>query len=275
MATPRPMPRTPRSTVRPAARSTATPTRRAPPARKASATPPDVPLPGGALAASASGDTPEDRIYQAVFESVMGQRLAPGTKLPEAALCELFNASRSTVRLALQRLAHDHIVQLRPNRGAIVAMPTPEETRQIFEARRGLEAALVRLAVAHITAADLKALRAQLRAEHEAMHRFDQPAWARLASSFHLKLGELGRNPILQRYLVEMVSRCSLIVALYEPPGNACCEHDEHEAIVKCIERGDADGAVRLMDQHLQELERNVCLQTEARAPGLKELLGL
>ena len=275
MATPRPMPRTSRSTVRPAARSTATPTRRAPPARKASAAPSDVPLPGGALAASASGDTPEDRIYQAVFESVMGQRLAPGTKLPEAALCELFNASRSTVRLALQRLAHDHIVQLRPNRGAIVAMPTPEETRQIFEARRGLEAALVRLAVAHITAADLKALRAQLRAEHEAMHRFDQPAWARLASSFHLKLGELGRNPILQRYLVEMVSRCSLIVALYEPPGNACCEHDEHEAIVKCIERGDADGAVRLMDQHLQELERNVCLQTEARAPGLKELLGL
>lgn len=275
MATPRPMPRTTRSTVRPAARSTASPTRRAPPARKASAAPSDVPLPGGALAASASGDTPEDRIYQAVFESVMGQRLAPGTKLPEAALCELFNASRSTVRLALQRLAHDHIVQLRPNRGAIVAMPTPEETRQIFEARRGLEAALVRLAVAHITAADLKALRAQLRAEHEAMHRFDQPAWARLASSFHLKLGELGRNPILQRYLVEMVSRCSLIVALYEPPGNACCEHDEHEAIVKCIERGDADGAVRLMDQHLQELERNVCLQTEARAPGLKELLGL
>jgi DNA-binding GntR family transcriptional regulator len=269
------MPRTTRSTVRPAARSTASPTRRALPARKASAAPSDVPLPGGALAVSASGDTPEDRIYQAVFESVMGQRLAPGTKLPEAALCELFNASRSTVRLALQRLAHDHIVQLRPNRGAIVAMPTPEETRQIFEARRGLEAALVRLAVAHITAADLKALRAQLRAEHEAMHRFDQPAWARLASSFHLKLGELGRNPILQRYLVEMVSRCSLIVALYEPPGNACCEHDEHEAIVKCIERGDADGAVRLMDQHLQELERNVCLQTEARAPGLKELLGL
>jgi len=271
MATPRTMPRTPRPTARPAA----TPKRRAPPARKAPAAPSDVPLPGGALAASAAGDTPEDRIYQAVFESVMGQRLAPGTKLPEAALCELFNASRSTVRLALQRLAHDHIVQLRPNRGAIVAMPTPEETRQIFEARRGLEAALVRLAVAHITAADLKALRAQLRAEHEAMHRFDQPAWARLASSFHLKLGELGRNPILQRYLVEMVSRCSLIVALYEPPGNACCEHDEHEAIVKCIERGDADGAVRLMDQHLQELERNVCLQTEARAPGLKELLGL
>jgi len=234
-----------------------------------------VPLPSGALSAATGGETAEDRIYQAVFDSVMGQRLAPGTKLPEAALCELFDASRSTVRQALQRLAHDHIVQLRPNRGAIVAVPTPEETRQIFEARRGLEAALVRLAAQHLTSADLQSLRAQLKAEQDAMHRFDQPAWERLASSFHLKLGELGRNPILQRYLVEMVSRCSLIVALYEPPGNACCEHDEHEAIVTCLEKGDAEGAARLMDEHLRVLERNVSLRSEARAPGLRELLGL
>ena len=55
----------------------------------------------------------------------MSQRLAPGTKLPEATLCELFGVGRSVVRKVLQKLAHDHIVQLRPNRGAIVAVPTP------------------------------------------------------------------------------------------------------------------------------------------------------
>ena len=57
------------------------------------------------------------------------------------------------------------------------------------------------------------------------MHRFEQPHWARLASGFHLKLAGLAGNPILQRYLVETVSRCSLIVALHEMPGNAACEH--------------------------------------------------
>ncbi|MFN3570420.1 MAG: GntR family transcriptional regulator, partial [Polaromonas sp.] len=77
----------------------------------------------------------ESRIYHSVFDSVMNQRIAPGTKLPEQALCELFSANRATVRKVLQRLAHDHIVDLRPNRGAVVAAPTPEETRQIFEAR--------------------------------------------------------------------------------------------------------------------------------------------
>jgi DNA-binding GntR family transcriptional regulator len=236
---------------------------------------PTLPRPGGALAHPGDGDDAETRIYRSVFDSVMTQRLKPGTKLPEAALCTLFGVSRALVRKVLQRLAHDHIVQLRPNRGAIVAVPTPEETRQIFEARRALEAAIVTLVVERATAADLATLRQQLQAEHEAVHRSDQPAWARLASAFHLRLAELADNPILQRYLVEIVSRCSLIVALHEAPGHAECEHDEHGRIVDCIEQGDAAAAVRLMDEHLRELERHLTLQAAQPEPGLAQLLGL
>lgn len=217
----------------------------------------------------------EARIYQAVFDSVMSQRLKPGTKLPEAPLCELFQVSRSVVRKVLQKLAHDHIVQLRPNRGAIVAVPTREETRQIFEARRALEAAVVRLVAERATARDLKGLREQLRAEHEAMHRFDQPAWARLASAYHLRLAELSGNEILQRYLAEIVSRCSLIVAVHQPPGNAACEHDEHERIVDCIAQGDAESAVKLMDQHLRDLEEHLMLESPGDEKSLAKLLGL
>ena len=109
--------------------------------------------------------------------------------------------------------------------------------------------------------------------EHEALHKLAQPAWARLASSFHLRLAKLAHNEILERYLTETVSRCSLIVALYEPPGNAGCEHDEHSAIVEHIARGDAEGAVRLMDQHLQALEKHISLQREG--PSLRKMLGL
>jgi DNA-binding transcriptional regulator YhcF (GntR family) len=133
-----------------------------------------------ATPAADDGDI-EERIYRSVFEGVTRQRLAPGTKLPEAALCELFGVSRALVRKVLQRLAHDHIVELRPNRGAIVAMPSPEETRQIFEARRALEAALVRMAVRNATKAEVAELRRHLKEEHAAMHRYTQPDWARLA----------------------------------------------------------------------------------------------
>lgn len=222
-----------------------------------------------------TGEDVEQRIYTAVFDGVMNQKLAPGTKLPEAALCDLFKVSRSVVRKVLQRLAHDRIVELRANKGAVVASPTPEETRQIFEARRALEASIMRLAVKNATKADLADLRKRMAREHEAMHRFDQPSWARLASSFHLRLAELAGNEMLQRYLTELVSRCSLIVALYEPPGNASCEHDEHEALVDCIEKRDAEKAVKLMEEHLLVLERNVQLRQESPGHSLGRMLGL
>lgn len=217
----------------------------------------------------------ESRIYHAVFDSVMNQRIAPGTKLPEQALCELFDVNRATVRKVLQRLAHDHIVDLRPNRGAVVAAPTPEETRQIFEARRQLEAAIVPLVAQRITKAELGSLRRQLREEHGAIHRADQPAWARLASSFHLRLAELSGNAILHRYLHELVSRCSLIVALYEPPGNAACEHEEHARIVDYLEAGEPAKAVRVMNEHLADLERRICLDHPQSQKSLAQMLGL
>jgi DNA-binding GntR family transcriptional regulator len=230
---------------------------------------------GGALAEVRTSGTVEDRIYKAVFEGVMGQRLVPGTKLPEASLCELFQVGRATVRQVLQRLAHDHIVQLRPNKGAIIAVPSIEETRQIFEARRELEASVVRLASRRITQPNLVVLRQKLEEEHQAMHRFDQPGWARLASGFHLYLAELSGNVPLQRYLIETISRCSLIIALYETPGNAGCEHDEHEAIVACLARGDGEGAAALMTEHINGLEQRIQLQAQKPEPSLKDLLGL
>jgi DNA-binding GntR family transcriptional regulator len=233
---------------------------------------------GAVRAPAARSSIQEDdatRVSRQIFESVMSQRLTPGTKLPEVALCELFGVGRTLIRKVLQELAHDHIVELRPNRGAVVAAPSPEETRQIFEARRALESALLPMAVANATRADIAALRRQLRDEHAALHASGQPAWARLASSFHLQVAALARNRILQQYLTELISRCSLIVALYEPPGNAACEHDEHARIVALLEKRDATGAVRLMDTHLRDLERRICLERPASSDGLKQMLGI
>lgn len=240
------------------------------PAKKA------APLAAGVTVPLVSGlSDSESRIYHSVFDSVMNQRIAPGTKLPEQALCELFSANRATVRKVLQRLAHDHIVDLRPNRGAVVAAPTPEETRQIFEARRLLEATIVPLVAQRISKAEVASLRKQLRDEHSAIHRADQPAWARLASTFHLRLAELSGNAILHGYLHELVSRCSLIVALYEPPGNAACEHDEHARIVDYIENGEPAKAVRVMNEHLLDLERRICLDKPQAEKSLAQMLGL
>lgn len=217
----------------------------------------------------------EARIYQSIFDGVLNHRLTPGTKLPEPELCQLFGVGRAVVRRVLEKLAYDSIVVLRPNKGAVIAEPTPEETREIFEARRSIERMLVALAVERAGAGDIQALREQLAREHEAMHRCDQPSWATLASGFHMRIAALAGNSILQNYLKELVSRCSLIVGVYEPPGNAPCEHAEHAAIVECLEARDASGAIAHMDEHLRRLEERIETSRMRGERSLGQLLGL
>ena len=107
------------------------------------------------------------------------------------------------------------------------------------------------------------------------MHRYAQSEWAGLASAFHLRLGELSRNPMLHRYLAEIISRCCLVVALFQPPGNATCEHDEHGRVVDCLEVGDVAGAQRENDRHLRDLEAHLQLVEEDTDLSLADMLGL
>jgi len=213
------------------------------------------------------------RIYGAVVNAVMSHRLPPGTRLGEAEFCELYQVSRTTVRKALQRLAHDHIVALRPNRGAVVASPSPQEARDIFATRRALEREIVPLVIRHGTPASLGRIRAALQAEEQARHSGDRAAWIRLGGEFHLLLAELAGNAVMQRFMVELVSRSSLIIALYENPGVPMCGNDEHERLLAMIEQGDTAGATALIDHHLVEIEGRLHLGAPDRKLSLAEAL--
>jgi len=196
----------------------------------------------------------------------------PGTKLVEASLCETFGVSRTIVRQALQRLAQAKVVDLKPNKGATVSSPTPEETREIFEARRAIEAAILPLTIANASRSRIKLLRERLGAEHDALLARDHGRWVRLAGDFHLALAQLAGNAVLLHVLTELMSRCSLIVALYEAEGESDCEHDEHVALVDRIELGDVAGAVALMEQHLLALESHLRIPSPdpARLPQFR-----
>ena len=204
--------------------------------------------------------TLDQSVYDTLFDEVMHGRLKPGEKLGEASLCERFGVSRTVVRQALHRLAEQRVVDIVANKGAAVATPSPQETRDIFAARRVVEAGIVRAVAQRISHGEVERLKQRLRAEHEALHRQDHGRWVALAGGFHLALAELSGNRELQRILTELMTRCSLIVAMYEAPGDATCEHEEHEQLVDLLALRDGERAVEIMDRHLLALEARLRL---------------
>ena len=163
-------------------------------------------------------ETLDQSVYDTIFNAILHGRLPPGTRLQEASLCEQFGVSRTVVRQALRRLSELQIVDIVANKGAAVATPSPKETRDVFAARRAIEGAIVREVARRIDHTDLERLKQRLRAEHEAVQAQDHPRCVALAGGFHLALAELSGNQVLQRMLTELMTRCSLVVAMYEAP---------------------------------------------------------
>jgi len=214
-----------------------------------------------------SGGT-EQPLYDAIHAAVLDQRLAPGTRLTEVRLVEIFGVSRTIVRMALMRLAHDHIIQLKPNQGASVARPSPEETRAVFEARRMVECAALPAAIARAQPRQLDHLRALVRQEDGAFHAGDVRAWIRLSGEFHRRLVALARNPVILHYTHELVTRSLLMTALYMPRGQTACAAAEHLALVDAIAAGDERQAVRLMQRHLAACEARLALDRDDAPPA-------
>ena len=79
-----------------------------------------------------------------MLNAILEHRLRPGTQLVEERLAAVFGVSRTKIRQAIARLAHDGIVTVFPNRGAFVTSPGRDEAREVFEARRLIEPGLVR-----------------------------------------------------------------------------------------------------------------------------------
>jgi DNA-binding GntR family transcriptional regulator len=194
-------------------------------------------------------------MYERIVSAVVEQRLLPGTKLPEEKLAARFAISRTQVRKVLQRLAHEGMVDLQPNRGAFVASPSRAYTREIFAARRLIEPWLVERLCAGRRGRALTPLRRVLMEEHRARRAGDRHAIVRASGQFHRVLAELAGNPPLTKAIHELTAQTCLAILLYHAPTAVCCRDDEHSSIVAAIARGETGEACRLMRVHLDHIE--------------------
>lgn len=201
------------------------------------------------------------RIVDALSKAIAQHRLRPGTRLIEAQIVEALKANRNHVQSALQRLAMQRIVTIEPNRGALVSQPSAKEARDVFAARRAIERAIVESITPEAMRQNRQRTAAHMRSERKATNASDRRDIVRELSEFHLMLGEISGNTVLAEILGNLMVRSSLIVALYQRNDQPACASDEHEQIVNALEQGDRDKAVRVMIEHLDELEAQLALE--------------
>ncbi len=110
-----------------------------------------------------------------------------------------------------------------------------------------------------------------LNAERAAITRTDISGRTRLLADFHVVLARLMGNEVVAQLLGDLLTRSSLISLMYQSTHSAEASLQEHVAIVDALERHDARDAVRLVQRHLQSVERN--LRLDPRRPDLALVL--
>ena len=199
-------------------------------------------------------------IVDALTKAIVEHRLHPGTKLAEQKLADHFGVSRTLIRQALFQLVQKRLIRMEPARGAFVATPSSDEARQVFAVRRMIEVEMTRSFVRNVTPAQIKALKEHVAEEKAAVSRGDVPGRTDLLGDFHVRMAELMGNDVLAQILSELISRCALITLMYQSTNAAEHSAEEHSEILKAIAAKDEALAVKLMDEHLRNVEEGLAL---------------
>lgn len=178
--------------------------------------------------------------------------LAPGSRLNERVLSARLGVSRTPLREAIKLLATEGLVELLPNRGAVVAPIEPTRIAETLAVMGALESLAGELACAHASDHGIAEIRA-LHYEMLAMHaRGDLDGYFRHNQAIHLKLVEASGNAVLAqtyRQLNANVRRVRYMANLSPERWDAAVQ--EHEAILAALAARDAARLKRLLRDHL------------------------
>jgi DNA-binding GntR family transcriptional regulator len=213
-----------------------------------------------ASAQHATRQSEESTIYAKIHAAIVERRILPGVRLVEDQLAEVFDVSRMRIRSVLQSLAHDKVVTLHRNRGAVVAYPSVREAKEVFAARRLIEVALAPDIVEKADPKAIQRLKMHVKREKQGEAKPNRALELKTSHDFHSLLAEVTGNRVVVEFLRELMTQSLLITAIYERPDVSSCSHQAHAQLIRFIERGDAEGLAKAMRQHLDEIEGDLVL---------------
>lgn len=210
--------------------------------------------PPGAVFASLPG-----RIYATLKRRILTCEVMPGTRLTEMELCDELGVSRTPLREALNRLGHEGLVEIRPNRGVRVTPVTVRRFLQLGEVRRAIEPQVAALAAVKAAPDDILWMRETAVLTYDPEDRHSYVPYCTRNCLFHLAVVRSTGNPLLEEIVMSALDK-------HQQPaymgllGRMSAEEPtrEHLALVDAIEARNADLARALMEHHIVQGEDRI-----------------
>jgi DNA-binding GntR family transcriptional regulator len=201
-------------------------------------------------------------LVQSLLADVFRGRLRAGQKLGTQELAVRFGVSHTPIREALIALAGIGVVDLLPNRGAVVRRVSAREVREVCQVRRLLECQATRNACGRIDHAELRDIAAGL----EQLKAADAPNAARFidqARALDSRLHDLIASSCGNVFLANELGRLKILFRAFRDVWydkrkqrndvfRVAEEAGEHLAIVEALLAGDAKAAARAMSRHIR-----------------------
>ncbi|WP_345801643.1 GntR family transcriptional regulator [Microbacterium sp. AZCO] len=222
-----------------------------------------------------SGHALVDDIAAKIRARIMSGEIAIGSQLRQAELANDFGVSRTPVREALRQLQTGGLIDVVPNRGAVVRVPAPWEVREAYQVRAELEALAASLSIAQASQSDIEKLRNANRAMYDrSVAESDETRSAALNSRrendiFHSTIAELSGNARLARAIDEINETFPRNVSAQLLVNDARHREEnfhEHERILDALERGDAEAARAEMREHVLKAGEQLARWYERRS---------
>lgn len=202
--------------------------------------------------------------YHALEEMIVTLVLEPGSTTTESALLERVGLGRTPVREAIQRLAWEGFLIVRPRTGLLVAPLEVGGWSKVMDARQGIEIVLARSAALSITPEARRPFLQASEAMYAAAAANDDKAFLIADKAWDEALAFASDNPFAVRVAAPLQTHSRRFWYRYKRGSGLAQAANRHITVIEAVLRGDADAAAEAMQRLMSMLREDA----EASQPG-------
>jgi DNA-binding GntR family transcriptional regulator len=195
-----------------------------------------------------------EQVSNVLRQAILDFELQPGQRLVERELTDRLQVSRTTIRESLRELTAEGLVQVIPQRGAVVATISREDATDLYDARIAIECLIVTRFIERADEQHVQRLRsatARFR-EATAAGRSTREVLT-IKDEFYDELIAGARSPVLANLLGSLHARVSVLRATsMSQPGRPLKAVEEIETLTEAIARRDAKAASKACTTHIK-----------------------